>query len=125
MTVPLAGGYGLPQRLRRFAMTGVFTPYHCTGRRPRRTAVCSAGKFKSKKAKVIYLASTIVINALFVLVFALLEKMYPNFLVYIGKPLLPITFSLSRRIEILLLIITQGLFAFITLVKLSVTLIKK
>ena len=83
------------------------------------------GKFKSKKAKVIYLASTIVINALFVLVFALLEKMYPNFLVYIGKPLLPITFSLSRRIELLLLIVTQGLFAFVTLVKLSITFIKK
>ena len=82
-------------------------------------------KFESKKAKSIYLLSTIAINALFILVFSLLETAYPNFIVYIGKPLLPITFSLSRRIELLLLMIAQGLFAFITLVKLSVTLIKK
>ena len=82
------------------------------------------GKIKSKKNKLLYLASIIVCNALFVGLFFAFEAMYPNFVVGVGKPLFPITYSISLPIEIMILIGVQAFSVVICLIKILVAAIK-
>ena len=82
-------------------------------------------KFTDKKVKVLYLLSLIVVNVVFASLYFIFEKLDPNFIVQIGKPLLPITFSISKRIELLIHLITQGIGCFLFLVKVPLVLLKK
>ena len=49
----------------------------------------------------------------------------PNFIVRVGKPLLPITFSVSMRIEIFVMMGTQGLGSLILLIRSGLIAFKK
>lgn len=82
-------------------------------------------KIESKKNKLVYLLSIVGINALFVGLFFLFETMHPNFVVGVGKPLFPITYSISLPIEIMILIGVQTASSFVGLVKTLVALLKK
>ena len=75
-------------------------------------------KFSNKKSKIIYLSSLIVVNVIMAMLYFIFDHIYPNFIVYIGKPMLPITFATSKAIELFLLLIAQGLACLVTLVKL-------
>lgn len=54
--------------------------------------------------KYIYYSSLISVNIIFVVLLFIFEAMSPNFVVYIGKPLFAIAFSVSIPIEILMLL---------------------
>ena len=93
------------------------------------TLICLVFKFenkmKTKTIKVSYLVILISVNAIFALLYFIFEKFDPDFVVRIGKPLLPITFSISQRIEFLILIVTQSIGSLICLIKAVVILLKK
>jgi hypothetical protein len=59
---------------------------------------------KNKMGKIIYLSSLIFINVLFTSLLFILEAIYPDFIIRIGKPFFVITFSVSLPIEIIMLI---------------------
>ena len=75
-------------------------------------------------AALVFLGS-LIINLIRALKVNKLIKLDPDFVVRIGKPLLPITFSISQRIEFLILIITQSIGSLICLIKAVVILLKK
>lgn len=58
-------------------------------------------RIKCKKGKIIVLSSLIAINVLFVLLLWIFEATSPGFMIHIGKPLFPITFSVSMPIEMI------------------------
>lgn len=58
-------------------------------------------RIRCKKGKIIALSVLIAINLLFVLLLWIFELMSPGFMIYIGKPLFPITFSVSMPIEMI------------------------
>ena len=82
-------------------------------------------KIKTKKNKIIYLASNILVNGLLVVLFVLFGKLYPNYIPAIAKPLFPITFSKSIPIEMMMLFGIQALAVLVCLVKILITLLKK
>ena len=61
-------------------------------------------RLKTKKNKAIYLSSLIGINVLFIALLLIFEAIYPSFIVYIGKPIFAIAFSISLPIEMLVLL---------------------
>lgn len=75
--------------------------------------------------KMTYLLSLIGINILFGLLFYLFESIDPNFIVSIGKPLFPITYSISFPIEIIALLLIQGISVIIGLAKIILINLKK
>ena len=75
--------------------------------------------------KMIYLLSLIGLNILFGLLFYLFESIDPNFIVSIGKPLFPITYSISFPIEIIALLLIQGISVIIGLAKIILINLKK
>ena len=60
-------------------------------------------KPETKNYKLLYIP--IIINILFGLLLLLFELIYPSFIVSIGKPLFPVTFSISLPIECLIILI--------------------
>lgn len=82
-------------------------------------------KLQTKKSKIIYLASVILINVLLVVLYVILGKAYPNYIPSIAKPLFPIAFSKSIPIEMMLLFGLQALAVVVFLVKVIIVLIKK
>lgn len=58
-------------------------------------------RIRCKKGKIIALPVLIAINLLFVLLLWIFELMSPGFMIHIGKPLFPITFSVSMPIEMI------------------------
>ena len=81
--------------------------------------------FQTDKGKIKYLAYFIIINIVFMASYFLFEIIHPNFIVQIGKPLLPITFSISMRIELMLLIGVQSVGILIYLIKLLLIILRK
>ena len=81
--------------------------------------------FIDKKGKIIYFVSHICVNVLFILLFVIFEAIHPNFMVGVGKPLLPITYSISFPIETILIATVQGIFIVINLIKILILVIKK
>ena len=75
--------------------------------------------------KMTYLLSIIGINILFGLLFYLFETLDPNFIVSIGKPLFPITYSISFPIEIIALLLIQGISIIIGISKIILIKLKK
>ena len=67
----------------------------------------------SKRGKIVWISSLIALNILFGALFVIFEITRPDFLVYIGKPLFLIAFSVSLPIEPAILL---GIMAFGTLV---------
>lgn len=82
-------------------------------------------KFKKKSSKLAHLLSLVGLNIVFLALFFVFEAIDPNFIVRVGKPLLPITFSVSMRIEIFVMMGTQGLACLILLVKSALIIFKK
>lgn len=61
----------------------------------------------TKKNKIIYLSSLILINIIFAVLLLVFEHFDPSFVVAIGKPLFPITFSISFPVELIILLVIQ------------------
>ena len=81
-------------------------------------------RIESKKNRILYLLSIICANALFIGLFFMFETIYPNFVVGVGKPLFPITYSISLPIEIMILIGVQVLSTVVCLIKVLITATK-
>ena len=77
-----------------------------------------------KSHKLIYLSSLIGINLIFGLLFYIFEVNYPNFIVSIGKPLFPITYSISFPVEIIAILAIQAISVLINLLKITLIAIK-
>lgn len=82
-------------------------------------------KFKKDTKKLAHLLSIVGLNIIFIALYFIFEKVHPDFIVAIGKPLLPITFSVSMRIELFVMMGTQGLACLILLVKSALIVFKK
>lgn len=82
-------------------------------------------KFKKEPNKLAHLLGLVGLNIVFLALYFVFEKIHPDFVVAIGKPLLPITFSVSMRIELFVMMGTQGLAALILLVKSALIIFKK
>ena len=81
--------------------------------------------FKKDSSKLAHLLSLVGLNVVFLVLFFVFEAIDPDFIVRVGKPLLPITFSVSMRIEIFVMMGTQGLGSLILLVKSALIIFKK
>ena len=80
---------------------------------------------KTKVHKFIYFGSIILVNLLFIGLFFIFEACDPNFVAVIGKPLFPITFSISLPVEIYILIGVQAVGMVVALKKIAYLLLKK
>ena len=65
------------------------------------TVIKPETRISCKKGKIIALSSLIGINVLFVILLWIFEATSPGFIIQIGKPLFPITFSVSLPIEMI------------------------
>ena len=75
--------------------------------------------------KMIYLSSLILINMVFGLLLLVFEIVDPNFIVQVGKPLFPITFSVSIPIEIFILLAIQFISIVVDVVKIILCIKKR
>ena len=82
-------------------------------------------KFKKEPNKLAHLLGLVGLNIVSLALYFVFEKIHPDFVVAIGKPLLPITFSVSMRIELFVMMGTQGLASLILLVKSALIIFKK
>ena len=82
-------------------------------------------KAKTDSRKLAHLFSIVGLNVVFLVLYFVFEAIHPDFVVTIGKPLLPITFSVSMRIELFVMMGTQGLAALILLIKSALIIFKK
>lgn len=81
--------------------------------------------FIGKKSKIIYHISHIGVNVLFILLFIIFEAIHPNFMVGVGKPLLPITYSISFPVETILTGVVLGISILINSIKIIKLAIEK
>ena len=79
----------------------------------------------SKRKKLTALSLGIGLNIIFGSLFAIFELTAPDFLVYIGKPLFLITFSVSLPIEPLIIFMIMALGTLFMIVRLVITAMKK
>ena len=79
----------------------------------------------SPKNKVIYLSSLIFINVIFGLLLFVFELVDPNFITQVGKPLFPITFSVSIPIEMIVLLAIQLISIIVNIVKIILCIKRK
>lgn len=79
----------------------------------------------TRKNKIIYLSTLILINVLFGVILLIFEGVHPNFVVGVGKPLFPITFSISFPVEIIILLAIQGVSIIVDSVKFVLVCFRK
>lgn len=82
-------------------------------------------KISNQKNKVVYLLTSVSINVLFIALFFIFEALYPNYIANIGKPLFPITYSISLPLEMMIILGIQGFGCLVSLTKLVISLVKK
>ena len=82
-------------------------------------------RLEKKRDKIIVLASAIAINVIFFALVIIFEKISPDYMVHLAKPLFTIAFSVSLPIEMLVLIGIMGISSLVFAVRMIIEIIKK
>lgn len=82
-------------------------------------------RLEAKRDKIIFLSAGIFANALFFAFVLIFEKVSPDYMVHLSKPIFTIAFSVSLPIEMLVLIGIMAICSLIFLVRLILIIIKK
>ena len=78
-----------------------------------------------KSTKVSMLSVAIGLNILFGALVIIFERIYPNYMIYVSKPLFMIAFSVSLPIEQLLMFLIMGVSTIVFIIKLLIVICEK